>query len=160
MWTRSLPWCSQAAPRKRTQLPAGAARQYPVTEEKQLVNKIEVSSLDEPTTALLLKTDTISPRLKAALARARESLGRLNDTRSRQRDVQAELSSITDDQARLRDNLAHLPATSAAYKRYLAKFDTQETEIEKLQAQLKELRHTVDRRVKEYSAYIEKLNVD
>ena len=35
---------------------------------------------------------------------------------------------------RLRANFERLPPTSEAYKRYLKKFDTQETEIEKLDA--------------------------
>ena len=39
---------------------------------------------------------------------------------------------IVDDQARLRANLKEMPATAAAYKRYLEKFDQQETQIEDL----------------------------
>jgi hypothetical protein len=34
-----------------------------------------------------------------------------------------QLKVITDDQARLRANLKEMPATAAAYKRYLEKFD-------------------------------------
>jgi hypothetical protein len=49
------------------------------------------------------------------------------------------LKVITDDQARLRANLKEMPSTAAAYKRYLDKFDAQETQIETLQAEIKKL---------------------
>ena len=48
-----------------------------------------------------------------------------------------QLRVITDDQARLRANIREVPRDSAAYKRYLAKFDQQETQIEKYQADIK-----------------------
>jgi hypothetical protein len=47
--------------------------------------------------------------------------------------------SIVEDQKRLRANLKEMPSTAKAYKRYLEKFDQQETDIEKLQAELKRL---------------------
>ena len=52
---------------------------------------------------------------------------------------QRELSTITEDQKRLRANLKEMPATAQAYKRYLEKFDKQETQIEKYQADIKKL---------------------
>jgi type III secretory pathway component EscR len=39
----------------------------------------------------------------------------------------------------LRANLQNVPATSAAYKRYLDKFDKQETQIELLQEEVRKL---------------------
>ena len=53
-------------------------------------------------------------------------------------EINRQLKEITDDQARLRQNLEKVPATSEAYKRYVKKFDDQETQIEKLQEQLKQ----------------------
>ena len=40
------------------------------------------------------------------------------------------LNDIVQDQTRLRANLREMPPTAEAYKRYLKKFDDQETEIE------------------------------
>jgi hypothetical protein len=53
-----------------------------------------------------------------------------------------------------------LPPTSAAYKRYLEKFDTQETEIEKLQAQIKQLQETEKQQKKEYEDFLAGLSVE
>ena len=52
------------------------------------------------------------------------------------------MKMITEDQARLRLNLREMPTTAKAYKRYLDKFDQQETRIEQLQQDLQKLRHT------------------
>ena len=70
------------------------------------------------------------------------------------------MKAITDDQARLRANLEKVPPASAAYKRYLEKFDTQETEIEKLQTEI-EQKHEAERgQRKEYEDLLAGLSVE
>ena len=49
------------------------------------------------------------------------------------------LQVIDKDQGRMRSNMAQVPQTSQAYKRYLQKFDEQETEIEKRREQIAKL---------------------
>ena len=50
------------------------------------------------------------------------------------------LKEIAEDQDRIRKNIEKAPKESDAFKRYLKKLDDQETEIEKRQARLKELK--------------------
>jgi len=69
------------------------------------------------------------PHALDAAARARREIGEL----------ERQLKTITDDQARLRANLKEMPSSAAAYKRYLEKFDQQETQIEEYQASIKKL---------------------
>jgi transcriptional regulator of NAD metabolism len=73
--------------------------------------------------------------------------------------VNQSLQVITNDQARLRANLREMPSTAAAYKRYLEKFDKQETEIEKLQEQQKKLQAGEHGARQEFEAYVNNLNV-
>jgi septal ring factor EnvC (AmiA/AmiB activator) len=80
-----------------------------------------------------------------------------------QRDVaeqERQLKVITDDQDRLRKNLREMPKDAAAYQRYLKKFDDQETEIEKLQKQLKEMQDEEHARRKDYEAFLANLSVE
>jgi hypothetical protein len=49
------------------------------------------------------------------------------------------LNAITQDQPRLRSNLKELPQSSEAFKRIVAKFNEQETQIERYQADIKKL---------------------
>src|SRR5205814_2291674 len=64
------------------------------------------------------------------------------------------LADITQDQARLRANLKEMPQTANAYKRYLEKFDQQETEIEKLQTEIKRLQELEHQQKKDFEAYL------
>ena len=47
-----------------------------------------------------------------------------------------------------------MPATAAAYKRYLEKFDQQETQIEKYQAEIKKLQGTEHQQRKEFDDFL------
>jgi hypothetical protein len=53
--------------------------------------------------------------------------------------VPSQLKEIMDDQPRLPANLGELPEKAPASKRYLEKCDTQETEIERFRARIKQL---------------------
>jgi hypothetical protein len=53
-----------------------------------------------------------------------------------------------------------MPQTAAAYKRYLEKFDKQETEIEDLRKQQKELQATELKSRQDFDAFLRNLTVD
>jgi hypothetical protein len=74
--------------------------------------------------------------------------------------LQRQLSVITADQERLRKNLREMPATAKAYKRYLEKFDQQETDIEKYQADVKRLQATEHSQKKEFDDFLANFNAD
>jgi uncharacterized phage infection (PIP) family protein YhgE len=74
--------------------------------------------------------------------------------------VNEQLRVITEDQARLRANLREMPTTAAAYKRYLEKFDKQETEIESLREAQKRLQQQQLKNQQEVDAYLRNLNVN
>jgi septal ring factor EnvC (AmiA/AmiB activator) len=85
---------------------------------------------------------------------------KLGTTQREIAELDRQLRAIIDDQTRLRANLEKVPPTSAAYKRYLEKFDSQETEIEKLQDQTKKLRASEEHQRKDYEGYLVSLNVE
>jgi len=60
----------------------------------------------------------------------------------------------------MRANLERVPQTSEAYKRYLKKFDEQETEIEKRRAEIAKLLESVEKERKEYENFLLNLNVE
>ncbi len=67
---------------------------------------------------------------------------------------------IGQDQARMRANMERVPQTSEAYKRYLKKFDDQETQIEQGQARITRLRATAEQQRRSYEAFLLNLNVE
>jgi chromosome segregation ATPase len=109
---------------------------------------------------IFLRSSVPSPRLKEALEKIIALKGRLTDTQRELAQAQEQLKGIAEDQTRLRANLEKVPATSAAYKRYLEKFDQQETEIEKLQAEIKSKQASEKTQRKDYEDFVAGLNVE
>jgi hypothetical protein len=134
---------------------AGAKETLEVVEES---DDTESHALDAANTNTLLhysKLDGTTPAVRAVLAKLLELRGKLEDTRGGIAAEQAALKEIADDQDRIRKNIERAPKESEAYKRYVKKFDDQETEIEKRQAKVKELRADLARHeaaLKDYAA--------
>ena len=96
----------------------------------------------------------IRDRVKEGLQSAMELRWAVAKTQREIGEQQNQLKVITDDQARLRANLKEMPSTAAAYKRYLEKFDAQETQIEQYQADIKKLQGVQFRQQKELEDYL------
>src|SRR5262249_18697351 len=109
-------------------LPAGKSLTHEVVEEQARVDRVALNSNDDRAVRIFVSSQVTSPQAKEGLQKAMGLRARLSETQTELGQLQAQLKAITDDQVRLRANFERLPPTSAAYKRYLEKFDTQETE--------------------------------
>src|SRR5262249_40705726 len=78
----------------------------------------------------------------------------LHKTQREIAEQQRQLNTIVQDQVRLRANLKEMPSTAKAYKRYLEKFDQQETQIEKYQADIKKLQATEHEHKKAFDDFL------
>jgi hypothetical protein len=141
-------------------VPAGKAARQEVIEEQQRVDHVALTSADDQAVRLFVTSPASSPKVKQALQKAMELKARLAETMRDLAQHSRQLKEIGEDQARLRANLEKVPPSSAAYKRYLTKFDTQETEIEQLQGQIKQSQETVKKQQKEYDDYLAGLSVE
>jgi septal ring factor EnvC (AmiA/AmiB activator) len=113
-----------------------------------------VSNIDDNQIRIFLNSPITSAKVKNGLKEALDLRWAVAKT---QRDIgeqQQQLKVITDDQARLRANLKEMPSTAAAYKRYLEKFDAQETQIENLQADIKKLQGVAFKQQKDLEDYL------
>jgi hypothetical protein len=146
--------------RFEVKVPAGQSLTHEVVEEQSRVDQIALNSGDDRTVRVFLHSSVTSGPVKEGLQKAMVLRQKLADTQNEVAQLQGQLKAITDDQVRLRANFERLPPTSAAYKRYLEKFDTQETEIEKLQAQVKKLQDTEKGQRSEYDGYLAALTVE
>jgi hypothetical protein len=140
---------SETKPVERTQenyrfeikLPAGAkqAISQTIVEERDISTSISISNLDDNSIRFFINNTISSEGVKEALRQAVVLKDALAKTQQEARHVADQLRVINEDQQRLRANLREMPQTAAAYKRYLEKFDKQETEIESLRDQQKRL---------------------
>jgi hypothetical protein len=134
-------------------LPAGKSAALEVIEEWDVTGEMALSGCVEEQLRAFLKSVKSSDEVQQAVEKALALRGKLTTTQDKLGRLQGELREIGKDQERLRANLKEMPATAAAYKRYLAKFDKQETDIEKLQAEVRELQDVEARQRQEYEAY-------
>ena len=120
-------------------LPAGASKLLTVKEERLIDSAVSISSQSDEQIRILLKESVMSPKMKEGLERALELRWAIEKTKREAAELRKQHDAIVQDQTRLRANLREMPSTAKAYKRYLEKFDQQETDIERLQADLKKL---------------------
>ncbi len=107
-----------------------------------------------------INATVVSPKVKAGLAQAIDLRATLNKTQREIAELQLQLKTITDDQARLRLNLKEMPPTAAAYKRYLDKFDQQETQIEKYQADVKTMQGAEHEQKKAFEDFLNSFSAE
>jgi hypothetical protein len=138
---------------------AGKTVKLEVAEEKDLTNQTPLAGCPVETVRYLLQCEFDNGEAKAALEKLVEQNDQIQMTRSDLGHLQQKLADIANDQARLRANLKEMPSTAAAYKRYLEKFDTQETAIEKLQEQIQGMQARLQKEQGALDAYLNGLDL-
>jgi hypothetical protein len=141
---------------------AGKTGNLTVTEERFVRWNIELSNTDDHTIRLFLNSNdqVISAKVRAAVNGALNLKSKLALTQRALEQVNRQLNDIVEDQARLRANLKEMPPTAEAYKRYLKKFDDQETQIEQTRAQIKKLQDQEQQARLALDAYLTNLTIE
>src|SRR5262249_29877302 len=159
-WKLKAPAAAQERTRDhyRFQLtvPAGKTVVHEVVEEQSRGEGLAISDADEKAVRLLIAQDAASPRVREGLKKALELRSKLAAARAESTALENRLKAFTEDQVRLRANLERMPKDSAAYKRYIEKFDKQETEVEKLQEQLAKAQENLQASQKDFDDYVMK----
>jgi hypothetical protein len=140
--------------RFQVKVPAGKNEKQVVTEERLINETVQITNLDDNNIRIFMNSPVTSRKVKDGLDNAMKLRWAMAKTQQELRELERQLKVITDDQVRLRANLKEMPATAAAYKRYLEKFDQQETQIEKYQADIKKLQGTEHSQRKEFEDFL------
>jgi hypothetical protein len=140
--------------RFEVKVPAGKTATQTVTEERVINQQVQLTNSNDDQIRFFLNQTIASKKVKDGLAEAINLRGAVNKTQREIGELQLQLKTITEDQARLRANLKEMPPTAAAYKRYLDKFDQQETQIEKYQADIKKMQETEHQQQKEFEDFL------
>jgi hypothetical protein len=139
---------------------AGKTASEEVIEERDLQSAVALTNSDDQTMRFFINQPVVSEPVKKALGEAMELKGKLSATQRDLQQQERQLKVIVDDQSRLRANLREMPQTAEAYKRYLKKFDEQETQIEEYQKRIKTLQDAELGQRKAYEDYLAKLDVE
>lgn len=146
--------------RFQLKVPKGQAAEVPVVEERDVVETVTLSNTDNQQIRLILQQQVLSKSVREALETAIGMRGKLAGVQRELEQVNRQLGQIEKDQTRLRENLKATPPTAAAYKRYLEKLDSQEVEIEKMQANREQLQGQEHQARTAYEGYLMALNVE
>jgi hypothetical protein len=139
---------------------AGKNGKLEVKEERDVLQTVALSNSDDQTMRFFISQNVTSEKVRTAINQAIALKSKLSATQQDIQHKERRLKDIRDDQARLRANLKEVPPTSEAYKRYVKKFDDQETEIEQLQADIKKLQDTEYTQRKSFESYLSSLDVE
>jgi hypothetical protein len=140
--------------RFQVKVSAGKSEKQVVSEERIINNSLQITNLDDNNIRIFINSPVTSQNVKDGLDSAMKLRWSMAKTQREIQELERQLKVITDDQARLRANLKEMPATAAAYKRYLQKFDEQETQIEKYQADIKKLQGVEHQQRKEFEDFL------
>jgi hypothetical protein len=146
--------------RFQVKVPAGKSDKQVVTEEHTFQQSIQLTNLDDNNIRIFINNPITSAKVKEGLDNAMKLRWATAKTQRDIQELQRQLNTITTDQTRLRENLKTMPSTAAAYKRYLEKFDQQETEIEKYQADIKKLQGVEFAQKKEFEDFLANFNAE
>jgi hypothetical protein len=133
----------------------GKTETLKVTEERVVNESVQITSgSSDDQIRFFMNQTASSQKVKDGLKQALELKWEFEKTRREIGELERQLKTITDDQARLRANLKEMPSTAAAYKRYLEKFDQQETQIEEYQASIKKLQGVEHEQRKKFDDFL------
>src|SRR5262249_30055575 len=135
-------------------VPAGASKTLSVTEERDIAQSYQLSNAGDEQIKVFLQNPVTSAKVKEGLKQDMSLRWAVAKTQREIAELQRQLNTITQDQVRLRANLKEMPSTAKAYKRYLEKFDQQETQIEQYQADIKKLQQTEHEQQKELEDFL------
>ena len=129
-----------------------------ISEEQTIGEQVRISNFGDNQLQFFISQPIVSDKVKDGLKEAMTMRFAMLKSQRDVSELERQLKIITDDQERLRKNLREVPSTSAAYKRYLEKFDKQEVEIEKLQADIEKQKKVVFAQNKEFEDYLNHFN--
>lgn len=102
----------------------------------------------------------LSPRLKAALEQLVQHRRKITDLQAQRAALEAELNAITQEQSRIRQNMAQLDRNSPLYQQYVRKLTDQEATIEKHRAEIARLREAEQAAEKEMRGFVERITAE
>ncbi len=139
---------------------AGKDAKQDVREERDVQGTVQLSNSDSNQIRFFLSQQAISEAVKKALQDALVRKAKVTAATDAIKQHERRLNDIRADQERLRNNINAVPKDSEAYKRYVKKFDVQETEIEQIQETVKSLQEKEFAERQAFEKYLSAITLD
>lgn len=132
----------------------GEPARFTVEEEQMLSQQIAANNLDQNTIQVYLRSSVVSDDVKQALKEIVKRKSEIEQLLQRRQQAEQQISAITQEQARIRENMAQLDRNSELYLRYVKKFSTQEDEVEKLRGEMSKLQQEANQKRQSLDQYL------
>ncbi|MSQ95579.1 MAG: DUF4139 domain-containing protein [Gemmataceae bacterium] len=119
-----------------------------------------LKNLNETQIKLFTNNPITSADVKAAFTKSVEMQGKIVDTQKQIAEVEKQLTIVTADHTRVRENLKVIPMSSDFYKTFLEKFVAQDKQIETFQKNVRDMNATLQGQIHAYDQWLAKLDAE
>lgn len=138
---------------------AGKTIKLPIRIETLREDRVELLPLDAEKLDVYLKLENVPPTVHEALAKVMAAKQALAATQRHSEEKAKQISDVTAEQSRIRENMKAVAASTDYYNRLVKKLDDQETQIEAWQKELDALRKQIDEQRKELETEVSGLTI-
>jgi len=146
--------------RFRIELDPRKTAKLDVVEERQYSQTVALTNLNSDAILYYTREHAVSQKVKDALVKVMQMRENVDTTARQRASLEQRINEITQEQGRIRENMRTIPQNSELYNRYLKKFETQETEIEKLRSDLTTARADEEKQQKSLDQFLLALDVE
>ncbi len=119
-----------------------------------------LKNLSETTIRSYMNNAITSVDVKAAFTKALSMQAKIAETKTQIAEVEKQLTIVTGDHNRVRENLKIIPMSSEHYKAALEKFVAQDKQIETFQKNIRDLNATLQTQIREFDLFLNKLDAE
>jgi hypothetical protein len=131
-----------------------------VREERQFEELVSILNSPNDLIAYFIRAREVSAKAKQALEKVATLRDAINQTDQEIQRRHQRTAEITQEQNRIRENMAKLNANSELYTRYVKKLDQQETDLENLRQEIERMKEKINQQQRELNDYAMNLSVD
>ena len=146
--------------RFRIALKSDEAKTFPVTQRQIQEQTIALSTLRPDRIEYFVRQRVISPALKEAMQELADRQLALSELQRRRQDVEKRIEEITQEQERIRQNMAVVQRPSDSFSMWERKLIEQEEELGRLNAQLRALRDEEAEKTRAINQWLSKLTLE
>lgn len=146
--------------RFRLAVPAGKNAELKVVTEHPVSQTLVLTNQSVDVLTAYAQNSEVPEKLRAALKQLLVLRRKVTDLQGQRAALEAELKTIDQDQARIRQNLVALDRTSPLYQTYVKKLTEQETRIDKLRVEIARLQEAEKAAQTEQRAFLDGLTID
>lgn len=139
---------------------AGKSASLKVVEENVNAQEIALFPMDVGPLEVYAKTGSIPKAVRDVLTQTIARKNAMTDTQRQIEERRRQINDITTEQMRIRENIKTVDRNSDYSSRLLKKLNEQETTLEKLQGEIKELTQTLNKQRKDLEDYLQATTID